>query len=287
VSDLTLVSLFDGVGGFPLAFQRAGVKTVAVVEIDKHCREVTAKHFPHAAQFGDVTKVSGDDLRAVGFVPERGILTGGFPCQDLSIAGRGAGLAGERSGLFFEIVRLLGELRPKWFILENVPRLLSINGGRDMGTVLGALAELGYWVSWRVLDAQHFGVPQRRRRVFIVGCFGDSGGASAEVLFEPEGVCGDSPQGGEAGPEVAGGPREGVGVGGESVCVTGDIAHTLTATASKNCTEDGTGRGCPIVTVTSSTTHTHTSTLQGGGKRGYRIDAEAAAGNQLVVQSTP
>lgn len=228
MNDLTLVSLFDGVGGFPLAFQRAGVRTVATVEIDKYCREVTKKHFPDAVQFVDVTEVSGDDLRAVGFVPERGILTGGFPCQDLSIAGRGAGLAGERSGLFFEIVRLLEELHPKWFVLENVPRLLSINGGRDMAAVIGALVDCGFGISWRVLDAQHFGVPQRRRRVFIVGCFGDSGRASAEVLFEPEGVRGDSAEGREEGAAVTGA----VGGGAEVGCgtVTSRSTHTHTHT---------------------------------------------------------
>jgi site-specific DNA-cytosine methylase len=230
--------------------------------------------FPGAAMFTDIKDVRGDDLRAAGFVPERGIITGGFPCQDISIAGRGAGLAGNRSGLFWEIIRLLDDLHPKWFILENVPRLLSINGGRDMGTVVKALVDCGYGVSWRVLDAQHFGVPQRRRRVFIVGHFGDSGGASAEVLFEPEGGAGDFAQSREARPEIAGGTPSGfTGPSG------GGVAQTLTSRYAKgvNTTLDD---GAVVVTHT----HTHTvSTLQGGGKRGYRIDAEAAAGGQLIV----
>lgn len=176
---------------------------MASVEIDKFCRQVLAKRFPESAIFDDVTKVSGDDLRSVGFVSENGILTAGFPCQDISIAGKGRGLAGERSGLFWEIVRLLDELQPTWFVLENVPRLLSINGGRDMATVIKALADSGYGIAWRVLDAQFFGVPQRRRRLFIVGHLGGTGRTSAEILFEPESLSGDSEACSEAGAETS------------------------------------------------------------------------------------
>ncbi|MGB0973334.1 MAG: DNA cytosine methyltransferase, partial [Mycobacterium sp.] len=106
---LTLVSLFDGIGGFPLAFERAGAETVATVEIDDAAAKISHRHFPHAHQFTDVTKVTGDDLRTVGFVPERGIITAGWPCQDLSVAGRREGLAGARSGLWWHVVRLLAE----------------------------------------------------------------------------------------------------------------------------------------------------------------------------------
>ena len=191
VTDLTLVELFSGIGGFSCAFERAGVKTVAAVEIDPVARTVFKNHFPDAVLFDDVTKVSGDDIRATGFTPERGILTGGWPCQDISNAGKQKGLAGGRSGLFSEVVRLLGELTPQWFVLENVPNLLTINGGRDMGTVIGSLAGCGYGVSYRVLDAQFFGVPQRRRRIFFVGHRGGTGQSSGEILFESEGLCRD------------------------------------------------------------------------------------------------
>lgn len=204
MTDLTLVSLFDGVGGFPLAFSRAGVRTVATVEIDKGAADLTAIHFPRVAQFDDVTKVSGDELRAVGFVPERGIVTAGWPCQDNSVAGRRAGLDGARSGLWWHVVRLLDETRPRWFVGENVPGLLSVNDGRDFGAVLGSLAELGYGFAYRVLDAKYFGVPQQRRRVFIVGHLGAPWGASAQVLLEPESGGGDSPQSGKAWPDIAG-----------------------------------------------------------------------------------
>lgn len=250
MTDLTLVELFAGIGGFSAGFERAGVKTVAAVEIDQAARRVFSRHFPEAAMFDDVTKVGGDDLRSVGFIPERGILTGGWPCQDISLAGQRSGLDGERSGLFSEVVRLLTELQPRWFVLENVPNLLSINGGRDMGAVVGALAECGYGLSWRVCDASGFGVPQRRRRIFFVGHFGDGGGeCSAQVLFESEGVCGDIAAGREAGPE--------------SSCEVAGCAGT-------RC-----GGGRDVVDV--SNTHTH---IDVAGRRETRISDRRRSGSR-------
>jgi len=184
---LTGVSLFAGVGGFDLAMQRQGVKVVASVEIDKNCNQVLAQHFPDATQFTDVTTVKGEDLINAGFTPRTGIITGGFPCQDLSVAGKRAGLAGERSGLFWEIARLVEETQTEYFIIENVLGLLSSNNGADFGVVIGTMADLGYSLGWRVLDAQHFGVPQRRRRVFIVGRRTPDRGI-AEILFKSEGL---------------------------------------------------------------------------------------------------
>ena len=190
MTDLTAVSLFAGVGGFDLAMQRNGIKTVATVEIDKNARGILQRHFPDAKHFDDVKGVTGDELRSAGFVPSRGIITGGFPCQDLSVAGKRAGLAGERSGLYWEIIRLVDELRPKYLVLENVPGLLTSNNGRDFGIVVGQMAHRGYGVSWRVLDASGFGVPQRRRRVFIVGCL--DGERTSKILALDEGLRGNS-----------------------------------------------------------------------------------------------
>ena len=185
MSDLTAISLFAGVGGFDLAFQRAGVKVTAAVEIDKKCRDVLALQFPETKLFDDVKEVTGEQLRATGFIPERGIIAGGFPCQDLSIAGLRRGLDGSRSGLFHEIIRLTDELKPQFLILENVGGLLSSQRGKDMGIVITALVERGYGVCWRVLDSQNFGVPQRRRRVFIVASRGNHR-RPVEVLFESD-----------------------------------------------------------------------------------------------------
>lgn len=282
-TELTHVDLFAGIGGFSEAFRRAGARTVAAVEIDKYCRAVLARHLPDAVLFDDIKDVTGDDLRAAEFVPERGVVTAGFPCQDISIAGRGAGLAGERSGLFWHIVRLLEELHPAWFVLENVPRLLSINGGRDMGTVVKALADCGYGVSWRVLDAQYFGVPQRRRRIFIVGHLGDTGRASAEILFEPEGGAGDFAEGRETQPETPGGAGGGAESGSESVIYAPMIAPTLVGGSNNPAShgkQNGSDRGALVVT------HVAALTANGVGTCGAD-DNQAQAGHLVVDHLRP
>ena len=185
---ITGVSLFAGVGGFEIAMKNHNVKVVASVEIDKNCQSVLSRHFPESKIFSDVTQVKGSDLIEAGFEPSRGIITGGFPCQDLSVAGKRAGLAGERSGLFWHIARLVEETQTEYFVLENVPGLLSSNKGADFGLVIGTMAKLGYSVAWRVLDAQYFGVPQRRKRVFIVGRRTGNESDPAKVLFERDSV---------------------------------------------------------------------------------------------------
>jgi len=191
------VSLFAGIGGFDLALERNGIEVVASVEWDKHAQSVLKNRFPNSQIYGDIQEVTGEQLINAGFDPRNGIITGGFPCQDLSVAGKRAGLAGNRSGLFWEICRLLDETKTQYFILENVPGLLSSSNGADMGTVISALAQRGYGLAYRVLDAQHFGVPQRRRRVFIVGSLGDNGGTPAEILAIAEGRSGYLTAGGK------------------------------------------------------------------------------------------
>jgi DNA (cytosine-5)-methyltransferase 1 len=207
--------------------QRQGVKVVASVEIDKNCNQVLANHFPDAKQFTDVTTVTGEDLLNAGFNSSTGIIAGGFPCQDLSVAGKRAGLAGARSGLFWEAARIVDEAQSEYFILENVPGLLSSNGGKDFGVVLGTMADLGYSVGWRVLDAQHFGVPQRRRRVFIVGRRATSGGV-AEILFKSEGLRGYSSQSNQARQGIATSSDSSVALGsGKSIanCIPAELYH--------------------------------------------------------------
>jgi DNA (cytosine-5)-methyltransferase 1 len=179
---LTVGSLFSGVGGFDLGFERAGMQVRLQCEIDKAAQGVLRRHWPDATLYEDVRNV-GRGAASVN------VVCGGFPCQDVSVAGRRAGLAGERSGLWWEFHRILVELAPEWVVIENVPGLLSSNSGMDFAAILRGLVECGYGVVWRVLDSQHFGVPQRRRRVFIVGHLGD--GRAAEVLFEREGSAGD------------------------------------------------------------------------------------------------
>ena len=174
---MTLGSLFSGIDGFGLGFERAGFNLIWQVERDKFCRRVLRSHWPTVHRFADVRKVGAHNLKPVDCI------TAGVPCQDVSVAGKRAGLAGKRTGLFFEFARILRELRPAWFVFENVPGLLSSNGGRDFAEVLRVLmVECGYGVSWRVLDSRYFGVAQRRRRVFIVGCLGKP--CPASILFD-------------------------------------------------------------------------------------------------------
>ncbi len=261
----TVVSLFDGIGGFLLAFQRAGAQLVASVEIDQAAAKVSQRHFPHAHPFHDVTEVTGNDLRAVGFVPDRGVITAGWPCQDLSIAGRRAGLEGARSGLWWEVVRLLDETHARWFVGENVPGLLSSNNGQDMGAVVGALGDLGYGVAYRVLDAQFFGVPQRRRRVFFVGHLGEPWTASAEVLFECEGGAGDSASGREAGAGVTAGVAAGAGIASRS---GGGLVPTVSSKWSKG---SGGPSGDECQNLVLDDTHTHTHGFDVAGRRETRL----------------
>jgi DNA (cytosine-5)-methyltransferase 1 len=208
---LRVVSLFAGVGGFDLAFERAGAETVAVCEIDAGCREVLARRFPGAKQFTDVRALRGEEL------PEFDLLTFGFPCQDLSTAGQRKGLKGKRSGLFYEVVRIIKKTQPRWLLWENVAGLLHCGAGGDMRAVLGELCKLGYSGAWAVLDAKHFGVPQQRRRVF--GCFalGDTGVESAaRVLAVPCGRWGYFEEERQTRPCAAAGAARGAGGAGSA-----------------------------------------------------------------------
>ncbi len=265
---LTHVSLFSGIGGFELAMAEAGIPTLAACEIDKKARGVLADRFPGTHIYHDVRKVTGDSLRTLGAVPRRTVLSAGWPCQGNSVAGSRGGMDDARSGLWSEVVRILAELRPAWFVGENVPGLLSVAGGRDFATVIGDLARLGYGFAWRVLDAQHFGVPQRRRRVVIVGRLGDSGRAPAQVLLEPEGGGRNPAEGITPRPIFTRRTHAGTAGGfvpriAKTLCANssqsldsdledfvvgalGRHAHTLTA-EGHDASEDGTGRGTPIV----------------------------------------
>lgn len=162
----TVGSLFAGIGGFDLGFEQAGFTTAWQVEIADIPRAVLADRFPHAKQFTDVRTCLPDLWRT-------DVIIGGFPCQDVSIAGKRRGLAGERTGLFFDALNIVKTLRPRWLVLENVTGLLNSNNGQDFQTVIQSLAECGYVGQWRVLDASYFGVATARRRVFIVAGLGE------------------------------------------------------------------------------------------------------------------
>lgn len=163
---LKVLDLFSGIGGFSLGLERTGgFETVAFCEIEEFPRKVLTKHWPGVPIFGDVRKLTGEQVGTID------VITGGFPCQDLSVAGKQAGIEGDRSGLWSEIARLIGELRPKYIIVENVANLLSGPNGRPgqwFGRVLGDLAEIGYDAEWHCIPASSIGAPHIRDRVWIL-----------------------------------------------------------------------------------------------------------------------
>lgn len=260
-SKLTLGSLFDGSGGFPLGGLLSGITPMWASEIEPFPIRVTTKRLPFMKHYGDVTRINGADIEPVD------IITFGSPCQDMSIAGRREGLGGSRSNLFYEAIRIVKEMReatdgkyPTWLCWENVPGAFSSNGGDDFKAVLDAIRKLkdpeadtprpqkwanagliladNYSVAWRVLDAQHFGVAQRRKRIYLVADL--AGQRAGKVLFESEGVSGYTPEGFRARQRAAGASEEGArtsgyGVtvlndqGGSFMCVTEDVTSTLRA----------------------------------------------------------
>lgn len=236
---LTMGSLFDGIGGFPLAGVHNGITPVWASEIEAFPMEVTKIRFPHMVHVGDITKLNGADL------PPVHVICGGSPCQDLSVAGQRRGLAGERSGLFMDQVRIVKEMRaaderrgvpahlirPRYLVWENVPGAFSSAGGEDFRAVIEEIVRIkdstchvprpdtGRWESagaailgnqfslaWRVLDAQYWGVAQRRRRIFLVADFG--GRTAPQILFEQDRLFGDSAEGESARQGTAGTAEE-------------------------------------------------------------------------------
>lgn len=219
---MKLGSLFDGSGGFPLAGAMYGIEPVWASEIEPFPIAVTTQRFPNMKHLGSVTDINGADIEPVD------IITFGSPCQDLSVAGKQAGLHdGERSSLFFEAIRIIREMRwvsankyPRFAVWENVPGAFSSNKGEDFRAVLNAFISVvdsgvsiprpkdgkwkhagnilgnGYSIAWRILDAQYFGVAQRRKRLFLVADFADD--SAGKILFESESMPWHPPKSGEA-----------------------------------------------------------------------------------------
>ena len=206
-------SFFSGVGGLDLGFHNAGIETVSLSEIDPYACQVLSERFVGVPNLGNILEVKTDEI------PEADIWSGGFPCQDLSVAGKRAGFAGKRSSLAFTFLDAVEQRKPRWLLLENVPGLLNSNGGADFGRLISEVVSLGYSLSWRVLDARYWGVAQRRRRVFIIAArdsaFSGAGAdCAAEVLFECQGGCGHIGAGAEEGEALAGSPAGSPAVGG-------------------------------------------------------------------------
>ena len=182
---MNYLSVCSGIEAATVAWHHMGWNPVAFAEIEKFPSEVLKHHYPTVPNMGDMSK-----FKEWNFDRTVNLLVGGTPCQSFSVAGLRKGLDDPRGNLALTYVAILDKFRPKWCIWENVPGVLSSGGGRDFGAFLGALAELGYGFAYRVLDAQNFGVAQRRRRVFVVGCLGGWESA-AKVLFESESLSGN------------------------------------------------------------------------------------------------
>ena len=193
------ISLFSGVEAATVAWHPMGWKPEVFAEFDKFPSAVLAHHYPEVPNVGDVTK--HDWTQYEGKID---LVVGGSPCQSFSVAGKRLGMDDPRGNLALEYLRVVRDVKPRWFLYENVPGLLSSGGGRDFGTFLREVEELGYGWAYRVLDARHFGVPQRRRRVFVVGCAGGDRDRAGSVLLEPEGLAWNPAPSGEAGQDPAG-----------------------------------------------------------------------------------
>ena len=253
---LTLGSLFDGSGGFPLGGLISGITPVWASEIEPFPIRVTTKRLPFMKHYGDVSKMNGADIEPVD------IITFGSPCQDMSIAGRREGLDGSRSSLFYEAVRIVKEMRcktngryPRYIIWENVPGAFSSNKGADFQSVLEEVCSVkGYeihtprpekWsvageivaddfsLAWRVFDAQYWGVPQRRKRIYLIADL--AGGSAGKILFESEGVSGYTPQGFRSWQGAAGASEKGSGAAG-CVCLNDQGGNRMDVTDGVTCT---------------------------------------------------
>ena len=256
-NNLTLGSLFDGSGGFPLGGLLAGITPVWSSEIEPFPVRVTTKRFPHMKHYGDISVLNGAEL------PPVDIITFGSPCQDMSVAGKRSGLDGSRSSLFYEAIRIIKEMRgatdgkyPRYIVWENVPGAFSSNKGQDFRAVLeevckvkdaevsvpfpgkwenaGRIMGNGYSVAWRQFDAQFWGVPQRRKRIYLVADF--AGGSAGKILFESEGLSGYSAEGFRSWQTAAGTSAEGFGeTGSYSVDGYNSSVDEVAATLGVNC----------------------------------------------------
>ena len=189
------LSVCSGIEAATVAWHGLGWEPAAFSEIERFPSDVLKYHYPNVPNVGDMTLYKDWNIGSIG------LLVGGTPCQSFSVAGLRKGLDDPRGNLALVYCGLLDHFRPRWFVWENVPGVLSSNGGRDFGSFLGAVAELGYGFAYRVLDAQFFGVAQRRRRVFVVGCLGDWR-AAASVLFERQSLRGDTAPSREKGQKI-------------------------------------------------------------------------------------
>jgi DNA (cytosine-5)-methyltransferase 1 len=221
---LRYLSVCSGIEAATVAWHPLGWTAAAYSEIEKFPSQVLAHHYPDVPNVGDMTKFKEWNIGSID------LLVGGTPCQSFSVAGLRKGLDDPRGNLMLTYLAIADQYRPRWLVWENVPGVLSSNGGKDFGVFLGALGELGYGFAYRILDAQYFGVAQRRRRVFVVGYLGDWRAAAA-VLFERHSLSGDSAPSREKRKEAASGSGDGVAI---SSHWDGDYPHPTLNQSAKS-----------------------------------------------------
>lgn len=271
------LSVCSGIEAASVAWHDLGWTPVGFSEIEPFPCAVLRERFPDVPNYGDMTKFKEWNIEP-GTVD---ILVGGTPCQAFSVAGLRKGLADPRGNLALTFVAMVDYLRPRYVLWENVPGVLSSNGGRDFGSFLGALGQLGYGWAYRTLDAQYFGVPQRRRRVFVVGCSSGDARDCGQILFEPEGVRGDTPTGNRPGQGVATGAGTGVAGGG------GRIAGTVSSKWAKG-TGGPAGDECYNLVPAVYESHPNDSRVTGPVEQSPTVAARWGTGgnNTPLVQET-
>lgn len=263
------VSIFSGIEAASVAWEPLGWEPVAFSEIDEFPSAVLRARYPDVPNLGDITKVDWTAFKEKHGAVD--LVVGGSPCQSFSIAGKREGLAGA-SGLMFEYIRCVQELMPDWFVWENVPGALSSERGGAFRQLLESMDELGYGLAWRILDAQFFGVAQRRRRVFLVGHIGDM--RACEVLFEPESLRWDTPSSKQKREALAAAAGRGIARTGEGG-VTAFAQNTRDEVQSKRVFAEsgvaptlpsGTGEGINIQPIVMASGQANAEVCEGGSR---------------------
>ena len=270
------LSVCSGIEAASVAWESLGWTPVAFAEIEKFPSQVLAHHFPHVPNLGDMTKYKDWDIdrNAVD------LIVGGTPCQSFSVAGLRKGLEDPRGNLALTFLGMVDHYRPEWVIWENVPGVLSSSGGRDFGSFLGALGKLGYGFAYRVLDAQYFGVPQRRRRVFVVAHSSGDSRRAAEVLFEPESLRGNPPKSRAEGKETSYSFAAGLGIG--SAKVTG----TLCALDGPNGVSDQYAHEAKLIVMADGQSNAAISTNEIAPTLNSSVENPIIAYNQVITETS-
>jgi DNA (cytosine-5)-methyltransferase 1 len=270
------LSVCSGIEAASVAWETLGWAPVAFAEIEKFPSKVLAHHYPGVPNLGDMTKFREWDIERSAV----DVLVGGTPCQSFSVAGLRKGLDDPRGNLALTFVAMVDHYRPEWVIWENVPGVLSSSGGRDFGSFLGALGQLGYGFAYRVLDAQYFGVPQRRRRVFVVAHSSGDSRRAAQVLFEPESLRGDSTKSNRTGKETSYSFTASLGIG------SAKVSGTLCALDGPNGVSDQYANEAKLIVMADGQANAAISTNNIAPTLNSSIENPIVAYNTLVSETS-